>query len=289
MKQNFVCIGAQKAGTTTLADILSAHTDICIPPVKETKFFLFADDYAKGSEFYNAYFSNFAGQKAIGEFDPDYLLFPETAQRIADTLGKDIRILVVLRNPADRAYSHYLMTRRKGLEPLEFSGALEAESSRKGDIKQRKIFAYLERGMYGDHLEKYLSVFPASQFMFVLFETDLLQNKAMTIARIQEFLQVPVQALNLDVHSNEAGEPVNEQWNDLLRKQSVWKKLLRFILPVKSIRRSMRKSMIKKNMQKAATPRLSEAERGRLIRKYFIDDIHKTELLTGLDLSVWYK
>ena len=114
IKQNFICIGAQKAGTTTLSDILSQHPDICIPPIKETKYFLFDVDYARGKTFYNSYFSNYTGQKAIGEFDPDYLLFPFTAERIVATLGRDVKILVVLRNPADRAYSHFLMTKKKG-------------------------------------------------------------------------------------------------------------------------------------------------------------------------------
>ncbi|MBK8680799.1 MAG: hypothetical protein IPN31_02620 [Bacteroidetes bacterium] len=62
--QNFFCIGAQKAGTTTLAEILNQHSQIFLPAVKETKFFLFEDDFNKGIDFYNAtYFSNYKGEK----------------------------------------------------------------------------------------------------------------------------------------------------------------------------------------------------------------------------------
>lgn len=288
IKQNFICIGAQKAGTTTLADILSAHPDICIPPIKETKYFLFDADYAKGKGFYDQYFNNYRSQQAVGEFDPDYMLFPFTAQRIADTLGKDVKIIVVLRNPADRAYSHFLMTKRKGLEPHDFEAALGVESERKADIKTQKIYAYLERGMYGRQLDVFLNVFPRENFLFLVFEPDFLQNRAATVHKVQEFLGVPVRDLDINVHSNEAGEPINESLNELVRKPNFAKRVLKAILPLKAIRKWMRKAFIKKNMQKATAPKLGDEVRQKLIASYFIEDIHLTEKLTGRDLSVWY-
>ena len=289
MKQNFVCIGAQKAGTTTLADILSGHSDICIPPIKETKYFLFDEDYAKGKSFYDNYFSNFTGQKAIGEFDPDYLLYPFTAQRIKDTLGADVKIIVVLRNPADRAFSHYLMTKRKGLEQNDFENALKAETGRKTDIKTRKIYAYGERGMYGKQIEAFMEVFPAKNFLFLVFEEDFLKNRSQTIERVQQFLEVPVTSLNVDIHSNEAGEAKNEALNELVRKPNFAKKLLKAILPSKAFRKNVRRFFIKQNMQKVSTPKLSDAQRSELINSYFIEDIHLTEKLINRSLAVWYK
>ncbi len=289
MKQNFVCIGAQKAGTTTLADILSGHSDICIPPIKETKYFLFDEDYAKGKSFYDSYFSNYTGQKAIGEFDPDYLLYPFTAQRIKETLGADVKIIVVLRNPADRAFSHYLMTKRKGLEQNDFENALKAEAGRKTDIKMRKIYAYGERGMYGKQIEAFMEVFPAKNFLFLVFEEDFLKNRSQTIERVQQFLEVPVTSLNVDIHSNEAGEAKNEALNELVRKPNFAKKLLKAILPSKAFRKNVRKFFIKQNMQKVSTPKLSDAQRSELINSYFIEDIHLTEKLINRSLAVWYK
>ncbi len=289
MKQNFVCIGAQKAGTTTLADILSQHSDICIPPIKETKYFLFDEDYAKGKTFYDNYFSNYKGQKAIGEFDPDYLLYPFTAQRIKDTLGADVKIIVVLRNPADRAFSHYLMTKKKGLEQNDFENALKSEAGRKTDIKTRKIYAYGERGMYGKQIEAFLEVFPVQNFLFLVFEEDFLQNRQATIEKVQQFLGVPIAALNVNLHSNEAGEAKNEALNELVRKPNFAKKILKAILPSKAFRKNVRKFFIKQNMQKVSTPKLSDAQRSELINTYFIDDIHLTEKLINRSLMVWYK
>ncbi len=288
IRQNFICIGAQKAGTTTLADIISRHPDIYIPPVKETKFFLFDEDYQKGKTFYDSYFKGKSNQKAVGEVDPDYLLFPYTAQRIADTLGKDIRIIVVLRNPADRAYSHYLMTKKKGLEPFDFEKALEAESGRKQNLKEQKIYAYLERGYYGMQIEAFLKVFPKENFLFLTFEDDLIQNTELTIERVQKFLNVPVQVLDLNVHSNEAGEAVNETLRDLVRRPNFAKRLLKAVLPSKEFRKSIRKFFIRKNLQKATAPKIDAATKKRIIETYFIHDIQLTESITGLNLQKWY-
>ena len=289
LKQNFICIGAQKAGTTTLADILCQHSEICIPPIKETKFFLFDADYSKGASYYNSFFTNYHGQKAIGEFDPDYLLFPFTAKRIAETLGNAIKIIVVLRNPADRAYSHYLMTRKKGLDDLEFEKALAAEKDRKQDIKTQKIFAYIERGYYGKQLEEYLKVFPRENFLFLVFEEDFILNREKTIQRVQEFLNVPFEELDINVHSNEAGEAQSEAIRDLVRKPNFVKKLMKFVLPSKEVRKDIRKFFIRKNMQKVASPKLSQEMRSKILQTYFMDDIHLTEKLINRNLGVWYK
>lgn len=288
VKQTFICIGAQKAGTTTLADILAQHSQIYIPEVKETKFFLFDEDYAKGIEYYNStFYSTYNGQAASGEFDPDYLLFPQTAQRIADTLGKNIKIIVILRNPADRAYSHFLMTKKKGLEDHDFSTALQQEEKRKQNIKQQKIFAYLERGYYGKQLEVFMQVFPKENFLILLFEEDIIRNREATIENIQKFLGVQVEKLNADIHSNEAGEFKNETVTKLVRKPNFAKRLLKYILPSKNTRRNLRKYLIRKNMKTASIPKLDADTKKIIIERYFQKDIELTQKLTGRDLGAW--
>lgn len=288
-KQNFICIGAQKAGTTTLADILSQHSNICIPPIKETKYFLFDEEYNKGEAHYNSFFSNWKGQIAVGEFDPDYLLFPFTAQRIHDSLGSEVKIIVVIRNPADRAYSHYLMTKKKGLEDNNFDDALEAEPQRKSTIKIQKIFAYIERGLYGKQIKEYLKVFEPENFLFILFEEDLLLNRMNTIKKVQQFLGVPVEELKTNIHSNEAGEAKNETLRDLVRRPNFVKQVLKTILPSKETRKNIRKFFIRKNLQKVTIAKLDDEKRKKIINKYFIEDIKLTEHLIKRDLSIWLK
>lgn len=287
-KHTFICIGAQKAGTTTLADILSLHPDIYIPEIKETKYFLFEEDYAKGIEFYNkTYFSTYKGQTACGEFDPDYMLFPFTAKRISDTLGTDIKIIVVLRNPADRAYSHYLMTRKKGLEKHDFLRAIEMEPQRRSGIKETKIYAYIERGYYGRQISEFLKYFSRENFLFLVFEDDIIRNREATFKTVQEFIGVSFHKLDTNIHSNEAGEFKSEAVTNLVRKPNFAKRVLKMIIPSGSVRKSVRKYFIKQNMKPVKTSKLDEATRKMLIEKYFAEDIALTRQITGRDLNNW--
>lgn len=287
-RQNFFCIGAQKAGTTTLADILSQHPDIYIPEVKETKFFLFPEDYQKGLDYYNStFYSTYAGQQVVGELDPDYLMVPETAKRIAQTLGKEIKFIVVLRNPATRAFSHYLMSRKKGIEKLEFEDALAAEAHREKEMKYFKTIAYVERGRYGSQLQAYLDVFPSNQFLFLEFEKDIVLNLDKTLLRIQTFLGVQNIHLDSSIRSNEAAEAQNEIIRDIVRRPNFVKSLIKKLIPVQSMRRKARKYLIKKNLQASTAIGLDKAAIQRINEQYFKEEILKTRKLTGLPLTDW--
>jgi hypothetical protein len=287
-KQNFFCIGAQKAGTTTLADILQQHPDIFIPKEKETKFFLFPDEYSKGLGYYNAtYYANYSGQKMVGELDPDYMLVPETAKRIAESLGKDVKFIVVLRNPALRAYSHYLMSKKKGIEKLGFQEALEAESGRNKDIKYFKTVAYLERGKYGSQLQAYLEVFDHSRFLFLEFEKDIVQHLDQTLQRIQSFLGVEIRNLDSSVRSNEAAEALNDSVRDLVRRPNFVKRFIKKLIPFQSMRRKARKYLINKNQQASTATRLDMDTVANINEQYFKEEILLTRKLTGLPLTDW--
>ena len=128
---NFVCVGAQKSATTTLHTILTQHPNIYLPKVKETKFFLNYGSYEKGIRFYSQeYFGDWAGQKAVGEFCPEYMYFEYVAKRLYEYFGPELKIISTLRNPADRAYSHYLMSKRRTIENEKFEKAIELEHKR---------------------------------------------------------------------------------------------------------------------------------------------------------------
>ncbi len=284
----FLCIGAQKAGTTTLADILKQHSSLCIPDIKETKFFLFEEDYSKGTAFYlNTYFKHRKSGQVLGEFDPDYLMEPQAVQRIAQTLGNEVKFIVVLRDPASRAFSHYLMSRKKGIEPLSFTEALEAEPSRFAEIRKRKVIAYLERGRYGSQLASYMAVFPREHFLFLLFETDIVQSMPATIKRIQDFLGVSYEELDTNLHSNEAGLARHTAVRDMVRKDNALKKVARVLMPSDAVRKRLRKYILQKNAGKVTIDKPDVSELRAINRQYFKDEIALTQQLTGLDLSVW--
>jgi len=181
------------------------------------------------------------------------------------------------------------MTRKKGLEEHEFENAILEEKNRKKDIKTQKIFAYLERGLYGKQLNEFLQVFPRENFLFLVFEEDFLKNRESTIKHVQQFLNVPYEPLELNIHSNEAGEAQSEIIRDLVRKPNFAKKLLKFVMPSKEARKNIRKFFIRKNMQKVSSSKLSEETRKKLLELYFMEDIHLTEKLINRNLGVWYK
>ena len=161
---NFIIIGAQKSGTTSLLQYLREHPEIGATHKKEVHFFSWW--YDKGLDWYRAHFP-FEGEKPlIGEASPSYLLHPGVPARLHAVLP-DVKLLVMLRNPVDRAYSHHQMNVRKGVDPLPFEEAIAREPERLrlnngSDLGWRdsSFISYLSRGLYADQLEGWLDYFP---------------------------------------------------------------------------------------------------------------------------------
>ncbi|MCS6917804.1 MAG: sulfotransferase domain-containing protein [Chitinophagales bacterium] len=290
MLPNFLCVGAQKAGTTTLDQILRQHPDIFLPrKVKETKFFVFADRYAKGAAWYEQeFFSEWNGQKAVGEVDPAMMFEEPAAGRIAETLGRNVKLIFLLRHPATRAYSHYLMSRRRGFETLSFQEALQAEPQRlQQDSDRRLQFSYLARGYYAGQIERFLKLFPRDHMLFLIMEEDLIRNRSLTFRRIQEFLDVPVRPLNLDIRRNEAAD-IRLPWlHRLMRGKGLIRSAASVLLP-RSLRRRLQQAGERLNTAPSRTPQLSPQRAAELIEQYFLTDIKRLEQLIDRDLSCWY-
>ena len=143
---NFLIIGAVKAGTTSLHDWLSQHPQIYMSSIKELNFFAFEGDnlevfkgkfnkeYLAGFETtlqgYRKHFQGVTNEIAIGESSPTYLYHPKAPERIQHYIP-DVKLIAILRNPVERAYSNYLHTIRDSIEPFtDFAQALEEEESR---------------------------------------------------------------------------------------------------------------------------------------------------------------
>jgi response regulator RpfG family c-di-GMP phosphodiesterase len=179
------------------------------------------------------------------------------------------------------------MTKRKGLEPFDFLQALDEEQKRRSNMKEQKIYAYIERGFYGKQLQVFMNLFPKENFLILVFEDDIVRNRRNTIEKIQEFLQVEKQELNFNIHSNEAGESKSEAITNLVRRPNFVKRIVKRLLPFKEIRKQTRQYFIRRNMKQASTPRLDDDTKKRIIKKYFTEDIQLTQKLTGKDLSSW--
>ena len=138
---NYMFIGAAKSATTTFFDILKKHEDIFVPKFKEPHFFNIDENYLKGLDWYKkTYFTDINNESIIIDFTPTYLYYKLCAERIFDSLGPNVKFVIILRNPVDRAYSHYNHSKRDGHEVSSFEDAIKLENERIEKFRDKMIF-----------------------------------------------------------------------------------------------------------------------------------------------------
>ncbi|MCS6959003.1 MAG: sulfotransferase domain-containing protein [Pseudanabaenaceae cyanobacterium SKYGB_i_bin29] len=194
-KVNFLIVGTQKGGTTALAKFLSQHPDICLAPVKEVHFFDYDRHYHLGIDYYHSFFPNYRGQKLIGEATPIYMYLPHIAPRIAE-YNPQMKLIVLLRNPIDRAYSHYQMELQRQWEILPFAVAIALEPLRlslpqnlDAEKTAKRVCSYCHRGFYTAQLRNLYRYFPREQVL-VLLQEDLANDHSSTLEKVYAFLGV---------------------------------------------------------------------------------------------------
>ena len=193
---NFLIIGAARSGTTTLYTCMQEHPDIFMPGNKrpEPHFFLKEEEYKKGLDYYSEkYFSLWNGEKARGEASTSYLYQSHVARRIHKHLP-GVRLIAILRNPVDRAYSNYWITVQNGLDDVSFEEAVGREGERINAPKSEfwrtvQPHAYLDRGYYFKQLKYYLEYFKREQLLILLFD-DLRQSPDRVVREVFRFLEV---------------------------------------------------------------------------------------------------
>jgi Sulfotransferase domain len=193
---DFLILGAQKAGTTALYAYLRWHPGITGPSWKEVSFF--DRHFRRGEAWYRGHFPLRAGGRLVGEASPGYLFHPLAPERVQGTVPA-ARMIVLLRDPVDRALSQYHHEVALGRESLTFEQAIDAEPERTTGEEQRMIrepgyfshawwdHAYLARGRYAEQLERWYAVFPREQLLVVPSD-DLASAPAETYAAILRFL-----------------------------------------------------------------------------------------------------
>lgn len=190
-KVDFVVVGAQKAGTTALFDHLSDDPRLNLSRIKETHFFDDESvDWARPD--YGAYHAHFdlARPGPMGEATPIYVFWPQSLERLA-AYNRDARLILMLRDPVKRAFSHWQMEYARGVETLPFAAAIR-EGRRRLDgtapnHPDRRVFTYVERGYYGRQVEHLLGLFPRDQLL-VLRADDLRRDPARALAATYGFL-----------------------------------------------------------------------------------------------------
>jgi hypothetical protein len=200
-RPDFLIIGAQRCGTTSLFDVLSRHPDIRGAKRKEVHYF--DHFFQNGPVWYDHFFGEKkeGGRTLYGEATPMYLFHPHVPQRVHDHLP-NVKLIVLLRDPVDRAYSHYMLERKRGDEPLPtFREAVMMEDERTLPEKLKllrepdhvshafKHHTYMQRGLYGEQLLRWTGLFPLDQFL-ILRSEDVFMDPRRHLAKVFDFLDI---------------------------------------------------------------------------------------------------
>lgn len=175
---NFLGIGAQKAGTTWLHQLLASHPDVYMPK-KRKEVHYFDWHFDKGLDWYKTFFPDFKNSQnyqAIGEITPDYLYETSCPKRIAELLP-EVKLIAILRSPVSRAYSQYTMQAAE----FNWTAPFETMITERPDI--------VERGKYALQLERYLNYFPKEQLLVLIFE-EAVQNPNVAKQELARFLDL---------------------------------------------------------------------------------------------------
>jgi len=198
---DFIIIGAQKCGTSSLFSYLKQHPELHLSVIKEIHFF--DNQYSKGINWYRSHFPLKRLVKKIksGEASPYYLFHPLVAKRVYYHCPL-VKLIVMLRNPTDRAYSHYMMQNKRKVDPVPtFEEAIEIENERlTNEIDKinndpdyisfnHQKFSYLNRGMYYQQLSEWLKYFNLDQFLFIKSE-EFFQNPSNELLKVYDFLGI---------------------------------------------------------------------------------------------------
>jgi hypothetical protein len=299
VKPNLFLVGAQKSGTSALAGWLRQHPQVFISFPKEPGFLAFgengypykdgygnvapASQYVVNSE--RAYLGLFANassrQTVVGEASTWYFALPGMATRIK-AYNPDAKLIVILRDPVERAYSAWCHARSDQLEPCEdFSAALAMEAQR-GEVEF--LLRYRRMGLYSQALAEYQATFPPEQFL-VLFYEDLRANPSATWKQMCDFLGIDAsQEPAYGQRYNRAGQPRHRWLHRLLRSHRL-KSLLRPVLPHR-IALGLKQQVDSINLREF--PAMDAQSRAELC-EYFRPDIEQLRRLTKRDLVAWLK
>lgn len=281
---DFIGVGFSRCGTTWIAKCLQEHPEICTPEWKEVNFFDFDYNYNKGIGFYKSFFKGYEN-KVIGEYCPEYVYEEEALRRMSKDFP-DTKIILSLRNPIDRAFSHFLYVKRKNGQIQMFDELFEHDP--KGVI---------DKSMYGKYLGRIYQYFKPEQVL-VLIHDDYKNNPKKFIQSIYQFLNVDSEfvppSLLKEINKSRDLRYRFNWYEHLFNGRKSKKKFLRWrvfigllkILKIDKIVIFLRGKNRINNINTLEKEFISKKTRRRLYNMYK-SDIDVTESLIGRTLGDW--
>ena len=295
---NFLIVGAAKCGTSSLHNYLNQHPDIFMPTftpeglkVKEPRF-LIKDKVQKrlpkgiwNYQDYKSLFDDVTNQKAIGESTVLYLYYyQEAIKNIKKYLGDNVKIIIMLRNPIDRAYSAYLFASRTSQENQNFKDALVNSRIRfNKDDTISPMILYKELGLYFDMVKSYMRSF--SNVHVVIYD-DFIKQTNIEVQRVFDFLNVN----NYQINTNKIINAGGKKWDsgiikNLLMGDNFLKNGIKILFP-QNLRTFFKQELTKLFTSKAKN--MSNSIKKELLQ-YYKKDIQSLEKLINKDLSKWQR
>lgn len=287
---DFLGIGVMRAGTSWIDRCLKEHPRICIPPRKELHFFDRPHEYDRGIDHYLRYFAECPPENIKGEYTPAYVYYPEAAERIRRHFP-EVKLICCVRNPMDRAYSHYAYALRRKARLSCFKSFREA-LEKDGDL--------LSTGFYSRQLQKYYGLFPRERIRVAVYE-DIARNPVAFIQGLYAFLGLEAGFIPPSVNQivNKVYDPresMHPEWlNTLLYRArlvvkpgSALERAVAGTWVEKFLRKLLRWNRSARDAQKQDVVIPAEREEDRtFMREVYRSDIQELEKLLGRDLSFW--
>jgi hypothetical protein len=294
VKPDFLVVGAARTGTTTLDSYLRQHPGIFLPKIKEPCFFVFDGEdkeYQKGKfafavrdfKSYGNLFREAKKSQITGEMSTPYLyLYDKTISSLQKYFPdfREIKIVMMLRNPVDRAFSQYCWRVRDGREPLSFAGAIEAEKERMLDNFSFDYF-YLDRGFYFKQVKAYMENF--HNVHVILFE-DFQSNPFNVLQKLCKFLGVEenFEFTKLEAQNKSTGSRFNALGRAATMESNLKFKLW-YSIP-DSLRKRIRRWFTSAN---EGTKPVLDSSTQQILRGLYHEDILELQKLISRDLSSW--
>ncbi|MFN7956484.1 MAG: sulfotransferase [bacterium] len=287
---DFVIIGAARCGTTSLHAYLRQHPDIFMSREKETDYFSLGDlppsevprnasaYRARTREEYERLFQDAGDARAVGEASPSYLFYPRSAARTQQAIP-DAKLICILRDPVERAYSHYALARKMGFEArTDFEAAVAAEDERwRHDRSMR--FAYTRASLYHDGLLEFWKRFARERILVLLFE-EFAADPAATMRTVHRFLGADASHTpDVSIRHNRSMLPRSALVREAFGRPFRLRRFLQRNLPPRLVTHLG-------NLLMRRPPGVGPEARARLLPR-FAEDIRRLEALLDRDLSCW--
>lgn len=272
---DFILIGPQKCATTWLYECLYEHPEVLLPETDSVHYFDM--NYHEGEAWYREFFSEYDGEAMVGEETPSYICDQRAPKRIAEVLP-GVKLIFTLRNPIDRAYSHWWHERSKNKHTFEFT-----EVFNNYDLYDDWVVP----GLYYRHLTRYLQHFPDEQIKICFFD-DLVDDDLAFYRDVCKFLNI-----DADYVPEYVGKKANEGRYRFDKDSIFWliTNVFKRVAPSQAVDalRPAHSWVVDMMASQTEYEKGMDNEVRRRLEPYFTDDIARLAEHTGRDLDHWFK